>query len=619
MAQDRDGEPRRKKKTNPVALAFLGLLVVSLGGFSITSFGGGRQAIGKVGDREISVNQYIRALRQELQALSAQVGQTVSLAQAAALGVDARVRGQLVAQAALDAEADRLGLSVGDARVAQEVVALGAFTGLGGAFDPAVYRATLAQNGMTVAEFEAQMRDDLARSLLQGAVAAGFAAPGQLTRTLHAWAAERRGFTLLRLAEADLPAPVPAPTEADLTAYYEANIAEFTRPEARQVTYAALLPADIAADQPVDEAVLRDLYQSRIDEFVVPERRLVERLVYPDEAAAAAAKARLDAGESFETLVADRGLTLADIDLGDLRKADLGAAGDAVFALTEPGVAGPLPSDLGPALFRMNGILAAEETSFEEARATLAGELQTDAARRAIADRLEALDDRLASGDTLEDLAQAEGLALRQIVLTPDLEDPLIGYADFRAAAQAAAAGDFPEFIVLEDGGVVALRLDAILPAAPIPFAEARAAVEASWRAATLARALADRAVAIKAEVEGGANLSSYGILSVTPAIPRDGFVEGVPDTLVPAAFAMAPGDLRVIEGPGFTGLLRLDSVTPADPASTDGQAFISALAVQAEQALAQDAFQLFSNAMTNRVPIFLDDSVISAVHAQFP
>jgi peptidyl-prolyl cis-trans isomerase D len=39
----------------------------------------------------------------------------------------------------------------------------------------------------------------------------------------------------------------------------------------------------------------------------MPERRLVERLVYPDQAAADAARARLDAGESFETLVADRG------------------------------------------------------------------------------------------------------------------------------------------------------------------------------------------------------------------------------------------------------------------------------------------------------------------------
>lgn len=619
MAKDSDDEPRRKKKANPVLLAFVGLLLLSLGGFSITSFGGGRQELGHVGGRVITIEDYARSLRQELAALSSQFGQNIGLAQAQALGIDARVRGQLVAAAALENEADRIGLSVGDARVAQEITALPTFEGLNGQFDPATYRAVLDQSGLTVKAFETQMRDDLARTILQGAVASGFAAPEPLTSTLFAYAAERRGLTVLRLTEADLPAPVPPPDDEALKAHYDANIAGFTRPEARQVTYAALLPADIAADQPVDEAVLRELYQSRIDEFLVPERRLVERLVYPDEAAAAEAKARLDAGTDFETLVADRGLTLADIDMGDVAQVDLAAAGEAVFALAEPGVVGPLPSDLGPSLFRMNGVLAAEETPFEEAREMLAAEIQMDAARRSISDRLEALDDKLAEGATLEDLGAEDGLAVRQVVLTPDLEDPLAGYPAFRDAAAAAQKGDFPAFVVLEDGGVVALRLDAILPASPIPFDEAREAVTASWSAEALARALADRAVAIKTEVEGGGDLADYGILSVTPSIPRDGFIESVPETLVPAAFAMDPGALQVIEGPGFTALLRLDRVTPADPASDEGQAFRAAIAAQAEQAVAQDVFQLYSNAMTAQGGIVLDEAAIAAVHAQFP
>ena len=178
----------------------------------------------------------------------------------------------------------------------------------------------------------------------------------------------------------------------------------FTRPEAKRITYVALLPDSIAKDQVIDDATLQKLYDARLAEFVVPERRLVERLVYPTEADAIAAKARLDAGTPFETLVADRGLALADIDLGDVSQADLGEAGAAVFALTEPGVVGPLPSDLGPALYRMNAILAAQNTSFDDAKAALAIEAQTEAARKAIADKLEAIDDLLAGGAALADL-----------------------------------------------------------------------------------------------------------------------------------------------------------------------------------------------------------------------
>ena len=92
------------------------------------------------------------------------------------------------------------------------------------------------------------------------------------------------------------------PTEADLQAYYDAHIANFTRPEAKRITYVALLPDALAKDMPVDEQKLKDLYQNRISEFVIPEKRLVERLVYGTEAEAAAAKAKLDAGATFESV-----------------------------------------------------------------------------------------------------------------------------------------------------------------------------------------------------------------------------------------------------------------------------------------------------------------------------
>lgn len=611
--------PRKPRKgANVLVWIMLAMLVVSLGGFSITNFGGGVARIGSVGDREITVNAYATALRSEINAVSAQVKQNVSIAQAQAFGIDAQVRQQLVSNAALDNEAERIGLSAGDARVAREITAIPAFQGSNGAFDASTYRFTLDRTGLSVADFERQMRDDLGRTLLTGAVAGGFASPATLTDTLFAYVAERRGFTVLRLAEADLPSPLPAPTPEQIKAYYDENAAEFTRPEARRITYVALMPADLAAGMVVEEATVRALYGDRIAEFVQPERRLVERLVFPDDAAAAAAKVRLDAGESFDTLVTDRGLTLADVDMGDVAKADLGAAGDAVFAMTEPGITGPLPSALGPAMYRMNAILAAQEIPFEAAREALQAELAADAARRAIADRREAIDDALAGGATFEDLAKEQGMTLATLDLRPDSDAAMAGYPAFREAAMAAQPDDFPELIDLDDGGLAAVRLDEIIPPAPIPLTEAEPAVTAGWRAKALAAALAERATQIKSEVEGGANLASFGILDVTPRIARDGFIEGAPASLLAAVFEMRPGDLRVIEGPGYTALLRLDGVEPADPANAETAALRTAIAAQAEQALAQDALALYTQSLLAGAGIRLDEGAIAAVHAQF-
>lgn len=620
MAKPSETEtPKRKRKGASVMVWLLmAMLVAGLGGFGVRNYGSGVSNIGTVGNREIDVNKYARALQAEVKAFSAQVGSQITLQQAQALGLDQKVRQQLVVAAALDNESDRLGLSVGDARVAKELTAIPAFKGPSGAFERETYRFTLKQNNISEAEFEAGMRDDLSRSLLQGAITGGFAAPAALTDTLYNYVAERRGLTLLRLAEADLTTPVATPTQDDLKAHYDANIAKFTKPEARRITYAVLLPETLAGTMPVDEVALKALYDERIDEFVQPEKRLVERLVYGTEEEASAAKARLDGGETFEALVAERGLTLSDIDLGDVAPADLGAAGDAVFALKEPGVVGPLMSDLGPALFRMNAVLAAQETPFAEARETLVVEFQQDAARRAIADKFEGIDDALAGGATLEDLVKEYGLALGTVDFTDKSDEPITGYPAFREAAAKVAEGDFPQAIGLDDGGVVALRLDAIVPAAPIPLADATEAVTESWHAEALGKALALRAAEIKTAVDGGAALASFGILSVTPEIARDGFVENTPEGFMPTVFKMTAGETKVVEGAGFTGLVKLDSIAPAAATGAAADALKASIAAQSEQALAQDAFGMFSNALSAEAGIHLDDAAINAVNAQF-
>lgn len=617
---DDDTPVKKRRGASVMAWVLMAMLVASFLGFGVTSFGGNITSIGRVGDRDIEVNDYARALRQEINALSAQFGQPLTLSQAQALGLDKQVLQSVITRAALDNETDQVGVSAGDAVVASQLSGMQQFQGVTGSFDREAYRMTLDQNGMTESVFEGGLRADIARSLLQGAVVGGFAAPPALTDTLAAYAGEQRGYSLLRLTEADLPTPLAEPTEADLQAYYDANIAAFTRPEAKRITYAALLPDALAKDMPVDEAKLQEVYQTRIAEFVIPQKRLVERLAFGTEEEATAAKAKLDAGATFESLVEERKLTLADIDMGDVSKSDLGAAGDAVFALTGPGIVGPLPSALGPALFRMNAVLAAQETTFDQARATLAPEMQQDAARRAIADKVEAIDDLLAGGATLEDLAKEQGLTLATIdyAAGADDNDPIAGYTGFRDAAAKLASGDFAEAIMLDDGGVVSMRLDAVVPPTPLPLAEVKDKVTAAWRADALAKALGAQAVTVKSAVEGGASLGAFGIVDRTATTDRQGFIEGAPDSLMPAVFEMAAGDVRVVEAAGYTAVVQLDSIMAANADNPDAATLREAIKVQAGQAIAADAFTLYTNALTTQAGIALDQTAINAVHAQF-
>jgi peptidyl-prolyl cis-trans isomerase D len=606
------------KVSRALVWILLGLLVVGLAGFGIGGFGGTARRIGTVGGQEIGVNDYARALRQALQAFSAQAGRPVPLAEAQAFGLDAQVRQRLVTTAALDDLAARIGLSVGDARLAREIRAIPTFQGLSGGFDRAGYRVTLEQNGFTEASFEARVRADLARSVLERAVAAPIQPPAVMAATLYAYAAERRNLSVLRLTEADLTAPLPEPTEADLRAHYAANPDAYTLPETRRIAYAVLLPETLVESIPTDEAALRAAYDQRIDEFVQPERRLVERLAFADAAAAEAARNRLDAGAAtFDDLVAERGLTLADIDLGDVAEADLGEAGPAVFAAEAPAVVGPLPSPLGPALFRINGVLAAEEVTFEEARPELQAELALDAARRAIADRMASLEDRLAAGDTLEDLADEPGMQVGTIEVTAGTREGLAAYAAFRERAARVRESDFPELFQLEDGGVAAIRLDAVIPPALQPFEDVAATVAEDWRAARLAEAMAARAAEIASAVAAGATLGGFGIVTVHSGLARDGFVEDAPPALIAEAFRLAEGEAAVVaEGP-YVAVLRVDAVIAADPAAPEAALATTLFERQIAQGMGEDAFALFARAVENAVPIRLDQGVINAVHAR--
>lgn len=620
MAKATDSETKkpRKRGTTVMGWLLLAMLVAGLGGFGVTNFGAtGSAAVGSVGTSEITVKDYARAVRQQVDMLSQQIGTRIGVSEALAFGLDKQALANLVTRAALDNEAARAGISVGDATVAAEIRKQQSFQGLTGGFDRDTYKMALQQNGWTETEYETATRGDVARSILQGAVTGGFVAPQALTDALYRYVAERRGFSMIRMTEADLAAPLPAPTEDELKAYYDAHIDAFTKPESKRIDYALLLPDMIADAQPVDEAVVKKMYDDRIDEFVQPERRLVERLVYPDAAARDAAKASFDAGSTtFEALVEARGLTMDAVDMGDVSEKDLGAAGAAIFAAAEGAVIAA-DSDLGPALFRVNGILEGQETSFDAAKDELAAEIKMDAARRAIADKTEQIDDLLAGGETLADLAKEMGMEFATLDHVPGQQgtEPVEGYQAFRQAADAVKAGDFPEAIVLEDGGVVALEFKDTVPAAPIPFETAKDKVAEAWHRQALDKALSDRALEFKAKAEAGAALGTLGIVEVTSEIARDGFVEGAPKAFMTDLFALQPGDLKVIVEGDFVALVRLDAVHAAAEDGTDAEAMKAALAAQIEQAISADAMQGFAQALQDSVGIQLNESAINAVN----
>jgi peptidyl-prolyl cis-trans isomerase D len=619
---DQDEAPKKKRggEKHMAVWLLMAMIVTGLGGWGVTNFGRNVAAIGTVGGREMPAAEYARALKQALNTFSKQIGSDVSLAQAQSLGLDRQVLQGMVLRTAMDAENDQLGLSVGDAIVVQQVKANKAFQGASG-FDRETYRAALQNVGLTEKSYEAAVRGDMARQILRGAVTGGLVAPATLVDAIYAYRYEKRGLTVLELTEPGLPTPIPAPTDADLKTYYDAHIAAFTRPAGKKITYAALLPETLAPTMTIDDKAVQDLYDSRADQYHVPEKRLVERLVYPDDASATAAKAKLDAGQAtFEDLVKERGLTLNDVDMGDVSQVDLGDAGATIFAMKDMGVTGPLPSALGPALYRMNGILAAQDTPLDKVKPDLVKELQLEAAKKAIAEKVQTIDDALAGGATLEDLAKEQGMTLATTDYAPgaDDNDPLTADKGFAGEAAKIAVGDYPEAVVLDNGGLAALREEAEVPAAPIPLDKVKDKVTAAWHADQLHKALAAEAADVQAKVTGGASLSGFGIASVVQPVARDHTLADMPAEVLAAAFALAPAGLQVVDTPDWVGLVRLDSVVAAPKDGADAKVARDQITGDIRKGLGDDINDLYGQALLSQQKVVLDQAAITAVHASF-
>lgn len=618
----------RHRKSGFFVWAILILLMVGLAGFGVSTAGNGSgQVVLTVGDTEVQAADYSRALKQEVDAISNQIGRQVPMSEARQYGIDRMVLSRLASDAALDDEASRLGLSVGDTAVHALLVATPAFRGPDGKFDTLTYDAALQRVGLARGTYEDMLRAEATRDMLAGAIQAPVAMPAVAADTLLAYAGERRRFDWIALDAALLPEPVPAPTEEQLAAFHDANTARYTRPETRRITYALLEPATLAATIQIPEDELRQAYDAAGTRFATPERRAIDRIGFGTQAEAQAAMDRIAAGTAtFDAIAAERGLTAAETDQGDVAASALSPeAAKAVFGATEPGVVGPVPTPLGPSIYRINAILAATSTPFDQAKAELAQERALAQAKREILDEAKGVDDMLAGGARLEEIVKDSHFTLGKIALDAQTTGPLADDPAFRKAAMEADRDVETDLIELGDGGLVALRVDAVEGPAVIPLAEIRDRVAQDWTAQETTRRLGEFGDSLKTEAAGGLSMADLAArlgrpLEAGGPIARNDLQPELPQGAVAALFAAEPQGVVVARGEtGGVALIQVTEVIPLDLKSAQAASVLQNATQQMRQGAAEDVLALTVQAVQAQRGVQVDQALMERILAQFP
>ncbi|HEY8565260.1 MAG TPA: peptidyl-prolyl cis-trans isomerase [Beijerinckiaceae bacterium] len=496
-----------------VALLF-GLLIVSFAIWGIGDIfrGAPRNTVAVIGKTEISAEQFRTAYQNELQRLIRQTRQSITPDQARAFGIDRQILSRLVTEATLDQRARELGLGISNETVARTIMEDQNFKGANGQFDRRLFENILRDNGLNEPAFVRDQRAVITRLQIADAISGALTVPLAMQDAIHRYGAERRSasyFVLAPTAAGD----IPAPSEADLKAFYEERKATFRAPEYRSVNVLALNAEALAQPDQVTEAAARQRYEQAKARFGTPERRTIQQISFPSAEEARAAAERIKQGTSFEALAQERNVSAADLELGTYTRTEMidSAVADAAFALPENGVSDPVQGRFGPVLLRVTRIAPESVKPFEEVAADLRRELAAEKARATLDEVHDAVEDMRAGAKPLTEIAKEKNLALvtlpsvgrdgrdpaGQAVTVPERDAVL-------AAAFRSDVGADTEALRTRSGGYVWYEVAKIEPGRERSFDEVREDVAAQWRADAIARRLIERARALVERLEKG-------------------------------------------------------------------------------------------------------------------
>jgi peptidyl-prolyl cis-trans isomerase D len=618
----------RSKASSLVVKIMFGVLIVTFGIWGIGDIFRNRgtdTSVATVGDRKIDAQELSLAVRQDAERLrQALRGAPLDNEQLKQLGIVDNALQQLINRNLVDLEIKRLNLAVGDDAVRQLIRSNPGFQNESGAFDPARLRAYAAAQHMTVPQFEATLRADLVRLQLNQAVSDGFSAPPELVDALYRSRAEKRVAEVLTLPESAAGDP-GKPSESDITAYYDQHQDDFRVPELRSFDLGVLLLDDVAAAIKVPEDKLRDEYQNRLGEFHTPEERSFQQILLPDEAKAKAAAAELAQGKDFAQVAKDFGAAPDTLDLGFFKKDDLPAAlGGPAFALKEGESTAPIQDTLGWHILHLTQIKPETTQPFEEVKDKLAKEVARDMAGDQIAKLANQIDDALAGGAALDEVAQRFGLKLSKIENVDangsgadgkPVELPS-GSADILKTAFNTGEGQTSPLNELGENGYYVLHVDKVTPASVKPLDEVREQVIDRWQQEKRDEALAKLAQSIVDEVKAGKKLAEIAAarklqVYTTEPLQRSARDAKLPPALVADIFAAKPG--AAVSGKGNDGYVvaQVKDVQPPDPVK-DAEQMKQFAERGLTPSMRDDLLQEFDQALRSRYPVTIDQSAVA-------
>lgn len=495
------------------ALSFMSLFGVA--GY-IQSAGENRTVI-KVDDVEISQAQFSYLLQKELNAAQNLLNEDEEISDEMRESLIAAQIQTLVNESVLDRSAEKYHIMFHPLYIKSLILNEPSFK-IGGEFNQELFRRVLSENQTTEAEYTNALKRDLIRRILVDLPVSGINVPAVYRDLEQKADNKRRTFKYVRIVAQDMHIDRQI-SDDEIEQYYEDFTANFQTPETRDVSVLTLKLKQIADQMEIAPADIENYYQENISNYETPDKRDLLQMMFDDADSANDAYASLQNGADFYQVASDKALqSKAETELGLTAEEELlPEIGPDVFDLPINGFTKPFQNNDRWQILKVVGIENGTKTPLMKAAVEIKNILKDERLYDEAYQVLNNMEDSLAAGKTLEDMAKEYNAELREVkgvaldnssadsLQNQDVLDAAFNYAETETSR-----------VIETDDALVVVRVNKIHEPYTKSLDDVRAEIRALWlenEKSALARELS---ADIMNSLESGENISAvaerYGL-----------------------------------------------------------------------------------------------------------
>ena len=476
--------------------------------------------VASVGNDSISAREFQTAYRNYIDRMRGQL--TPEMLRA--FRFEHQIMDALVMRHVMTEQARRLGLNASVADIEQRILENPAFREAGNFIGRARYQAILAQNNLTIEEFESGVRDDIMTDKLKSFVTAGVTVSDKEVETEYKRRNEKAKLDYFVIDPPKLDDKVTL-TDQDKRDYYEKNKAKYSVPEKRQARYIFVETVKMRSQVTVSDSELRQYYEQHQSEYRLPDRVTAQHILFktqekkPEEIAAIRQKARdvlerAKKGEDFESLAKQFSEDTSAANGGDLGSFTRGQMvpefEQVAFSLTPGAISDLVQTQFGIHIIKVKEKQEARNRPFEELKEAVRPIVSTRKAEQKVSDVAQQIAVELVSNKDLNAVAQKFAVEVKETGLVePGQPIPELGNAaELERRMAMMAKGEIGTAIPVERGYVVPM-LTEIAPAHPASFEEAQTKVAADVKAEKVQLLATEKGNQVQELIKAGKDLAT--------------------------------------------------------------------------------------------------------------